>query len=120
LHNWGIAPGPKFPGGESGGEWFSKLANLVDGSPPLADAPQWMTSVGTGNEYALGNYHPENETWTTLVSRSNIDAGPDAQYMVGQFAGDRFMNIGWSMSGPPMMTDDYPLETMHGCGARFD
>ena len=31
-------------------------------------------------------------------------------WVSGQFAGDRFMNIGWTTGGPPMMVDDYPDE----------
>lgn len=36
-HTWGVAPGPKFiNAGENGDQWFSKIANLKDGSPPPA------------------------------------------------------------------------------------
>ena len=44
------------------------------------------------------------------MARATIDSGPDANWMAGQFAGDRFMNLGWSLGGPPMMVDDYPHE----------
>merc|ERR1712166_98964 len=103
LHTWGVAPGPKFiNAGENGGQWFSKLANLKDGSAPPAGSPGWMMNVGGGNRYDLGTYNQANETWTTTVSGSTIDSGPNANWMVGQFAGKRFMNIGWSTGGPPM------------------
>jgi sucrose-6-phosphate hydrolase SacC (GH32 family) len=40
FHNWGVAPGPKFLNyGENGGQWFSKLANLADGSSPPKGSP---------------------------------------------------------------------------------
>ena len=44
--------------------------------------------------YDLGDYHAENETWTTINKRATIDHGPNDNWMAGQFAGDRFMNIG--------------------------
>jgi len=55
----GAASGP-WPRGENGGEWFSKLANLRDGSAPPADAPGWMINVAGGNKYELGNYDTVN------------------------------------------------------------
>jgi len=112
FHTWGTAPGPKFiNAGENGGQWFSPIANLRDGSSPPAGSPQWMMNIGGGNRYALGEYHMENETWTTKVDGAVIDYGPDDNWMAGQFAGDRFLNIGWSTGGPPMMVEDYPLES---------
>ena len=112
LHTWGVAPGPKFMNlGENGGQWFSKLANLRDDSPPPASAPGWMVNDAGGNKFALGEYYPGNETWvTTGTNAALIDAGPDSNWMVGQFAGKRFMNIGWSLGGPPMEVADYPEE----------
>lgn len=107
FHTWGVAPGPKFADyGETGGQWFSPIANLADGSPPPKGVPGWMMNVGGGNVYALGEYHRLNETWTTVNKGAVIDHGPDAAWMVGQFAGDRFMNIGWMKKGPPMQTSD--------------
>ena len=41
-----------------------------------------------------------------MVPEASIDSGPDANWMTGQFAGDRFMNIGWALGGPPMLKDD--------------
>ena len=42
----------------------------ADGSPPPAGAPRWMMNVGGGNRYALGDYDPANETWTTRTASS--------------------------------------------------
>ena len=67
-----------------------------------------MINVAGGNVYDLGNYHPGNETWTTVKAKATIDHGPNDNWMAGQFAGDRFMNIGWITGGPPMMVADYP------------
>lgn len=108
FHTWGVAPGPKFANfGEQGGQWFSPLAPLADGTaPPASSSPGWMMNVGGGNVYALGDYHPENETWTTVDPAATIDHGPDNSWMAGQFAGDRFMNIGWMKQGPPMDAAD--------------
>ena len=44
---------------------------------------------------------------------ATIDNGPDDNWMVGQFMAERFMNIGWSVGGPPMMVADYPEEMTH-------
>lgn len=115
FHTWGLATPPQFiKAGENGGQWFSHLANLKDGSAPPADAPGWMMNVGGGNIYDLGSYDEANENWTTIVKRVNIDHGPDTNWEGGQFAGDRFMNIGWSLGGPPMMVDEYPHEQSFG------
>jgi len=121
FHTWGLAPGKSsFASRENGGQWFSPIANLADGSKPAAPTPQWMMNVGGGNRYDLGNYFPANETWavdrdprpayTSSTSTGVIDSGPDANWMVGQFAGDRFMNIGWVTGGAPMhsYTDQAP------------
>ena len=70
-----------------------------------------MMNVGGGNRYALGEYHPANESWTTLVQTATIDSGPNSNWEYGGFVGDRFMNIGWSLSGPPMLR--FPHETAH-------
>ena len=115
FHSWGLAPGDKFiNAGENGGQWFSKLANLKDGSPPPAGSPGWMMNVGGGQRYQLGNYDEKSETWTSVGPISVIDSGPDAKWMAGQFAGDRFMNIGWSTGGPPMgAVAEYPHEDEH-------
>ena len=119
FHTWGLAPGPKFANfGEQGGQWFSPLANLADGSPPPQDAPGWMMNVGGGNVYALGAYHRQNETWTTLNAAAVIDHGPDAAWMAGQFAGERFMNIGWMKQGPPMLSSEGDDAPGAGRGAR--
>jgi hypothetical protein len=63
-----------------------------------------MMNIAGGNKYDLGAYHTANESWTTLGPPATIDSGPNANWMVGQFAGDRFMNIGWSTGGPPMLS----------------
>ena len=63
-----------------------------------------MMNVGGGNRYALGEYHPANESWTTLVQTATIDSGPNSNWEYGGFVGDRFMNIGWNTGGPPMMS----------------
>lgn len=48
--SWGLAPGKStFESRENGGQWFSKLANQKDGSPPPAGSPGWMMNVGGGN-----------------------------------------------------------------------
>ena len=105
FHTWGLAPGPKFANlGEQGGQWFSPLAKLADGSDPPEDAPGWMMNAGGGNVFALGEYDRQNETWTTVNGAAVIDHGPDAAWMAGQFAGERFMNIGWMKQGPPMLS----------------
>ena len=33
---------------------------------------------------------------------ARTDLGPDANWMAGQWAGDRFMNIGWAMGSHPL------------------
>lgn len=39
FHTWGAAPGPKFANyGENGGQWFSKIPNLMSGAPPPASS----------------------------------------------------------------------------------
>ena len=111
FHTWGVAPGDKFAKfGETGGQWFSPIANLADGSAPPEGSPRWMMNVGAGNTYALGEYHRDNETWTTIKAAAIIDHGPDAAWMAGQFAGERFMNIGWMKHGPPMVEDTVAAE----------
>jgi hypothetical protein len=113
FHTWDVVKEKFINAGENGGQWFSKLANLEDGKPPPAGSPGWMMNVGGGNKYVLGTYHKDNETWTTINDGETIDNGPDDNWMVGQFAGDRFMNIGWSTGGPPMMVEEFPEETTH-------
>jgi sucrose-6-phosphate hydrolase SacC (GH32 family) len=105
FHTWGVASVKFADFGEQGGQWFSPLARLANGSAPPASAPGWMMNVGGGNVYAIGDYHRENETWTTVQRASIIDHGPDASWMVGQFAGGRFLNIGWMKHGPPMLAE---------------
>ena len=79
--SWGLAPGKStFASHENGGQWFSKIANLKDGSAPPAGTPGWMMNVGGGNRYALGEYHPANETWTTTVATATIDSGPNSNW----------------------------------------
>jgi hypothetical protein len=80
-----------------------------------------MVNVAGGNRYALGDYHAANETWTTTVpAQATIDSGPDANWMAGQFAGDRFMNIGWSVGGPPMAPGGGVAEFPGADGANDD
>jgi len=102
FHTWERMDNETWPTGEFGGQWFSPIANLADGSVPPKSAPQWMMSVGNGGDYQLGNYHPENESWTMVNKTIIIDNGPNTAWEVGQFAGNRFMNIGWFNGGPPM------------------
>ena len=121
FHTWTAAPGPKFiNAGENGGQWFSKLPKLKGAGAPAAGAPApvtqpgWMINVAGGNVYNLGNYHAANETWTTVNKRAIIDYGPNDNWMAGQFAGGRFMNIGWVTGGPPMMVADHPDDATFG------
>ena len=102
FHTWRRVENESWPTGEFGGQWFSPLANLADGSRPPAGAPGWMMNVGNGGRYALGNYRPENESWTTTNEGLTIDYGPSSAWEAGQFAGERFMHIGWFNQGPPM------------------
>ena len=74
-------------------------------------------NVGNGGLYALGDYHPENETWTTVDPSVTIDYGPDSAWEAGQFAGGRFMNIGWVNRGPPMLQQDDDDDDADGVGA---
>ena len=106
LHTWRKVAGEQWPTGEFGGQWFSPLANLADGSAPPAGSPGWMMSVGDGGKYALGDYRPANESWTTRNEGVTIDYGPDSAWEAGQFAGGRFMNIGWFNRGPPMEEEE--------------
>jgi hypothetical protein len=78
--SWGLAPGKTFASHENGGQWFGKLANQRDGSALPAGAPGWMMNVGGGNRYALGDYHPSNESWTTSVATATIDSGPNSNW----------------------------------------
>ena len=104
-------PNEQWPTGEFGGQWMAPLANQADGSPPPADAPGWTMNVGNGGKYALGDYFPENETWTTRNAGVTIDYGPDSAWAAAQWAGDRFMEIGWFNHGPPMATaEPFPHE----------
>jgi hypothetical protein len=118
FHTWGAAPGPKFiNAGENGGQFFGLIANKADGTPPGPGAPTHMINIAGGNQWSLGKYNPTNESYDRMVDAS-IDNGPNANWMTGQFAGDRFMNIGWALGGPPMLkagnkwkhVADYPNE----------
>ena len=111
FHTWRRVPNEQWPTGEFGGQWMAPLANQADGSPPPADAPGWTMNVGNGGKYALGDYFPENETWTTRNAGVTIDYGPDSAWAAAQWAGDRFMEIGWFNHGPPMATaEPFPHE----------
>ena len=82
LHSEGLATPPTFiKAGENGGQWFSHLANLKDGSAPPADAPGWMMNVGGGNLYDLGSYDESTENFTTIVQGVNIDHGKKDFYI---------------------------------------
>lgn len=92
-----------------GGQWFSQLAPLLDNmTTPPPGTPTHMINMAGGNSYALGFYDANNESWSQFSANVRTDWGPNAYWMTGQFAGDRFMNIGWSMGGPPLMTDGAP------------
>ena len=111
FHTWRRVPNEQWPTGEFGGQWMAPLANQADGSPPPAGAPGWTMNVGNGGKYALGDYFPENETWTTRNAGVTIDYGPDSAWAAAQWAGDRFMEIGWFNHGPPMATaEPFPHE----------
>ena len=125
FHTWRRVENETWPTGETGGQWFSPLAPLADGSKPPAGAPSWMMSVGNGGKYALGEYDPASESWTTVSDGLTVDYGPSSAWEVGQFAGGRFMNIGWINQGPPMANErragtegrdqmTYPHETAFG------
>lgn len=59
----------------------------------LSNCPLWS------GRYTLGDYNSTNESWTSLVQEVTIEYGPNDNWMVGQFAGNRFMNIGWTVGG---------------------
>ena len=51
------------PTGGNGGEWFLPLPRTVDGTPPPAGSPTHVVSVRSGNQYLLGTYSSEKETF---------------------------------------------------------
>jgi len=69
------------------------------------------------SRFALGEYHPANETWVTEVATATIDYGPNSNWeyagFVGAVKGDkdkRFMNIG-CVSSPCFL----PCRVIAGC-----
>ena len=56
--SWGLAPGKStFASKENGGQWFSKLANQLDGSPPPAGSPGANITVHVRPSAATGSVH---------------------------------------------------------------
>ena len=110
LHRWTRAPDRMMPYGERGGQWFLPIPTTPDGTPPAAAAAGGAThlvSTGGGNRFAFGVYDPSNESWAPVKTKGaalngRTDDGPSANWMVGQFAGRRMMNIGWATGSKPM------------------
>ena len=93
----------------AGGQWFTRIPNQVDGTPPDPKvAGNRMISVSDGWQWQLGTYDADDETWKqTLVNGqanppgvSNNEYhnrhGGALQWGVGQFAGDRMLNLFWA------------------------
>ena len=119
LHTWRQAPGDKFgPGSNTnnrsfprywvaGGQWFTRIPNRLDGTPPDPKFGNRMISLSDGWQWQLGTYDMHAETWSPTVVNglanppgvtNNGDGGDgDAvQWGVGQFAGDRMLNLFWA------------------------
>ena len=125
LHTWtAVNKSEGFPGGGNGGQWFVKRPPTVDGRPAPTGAPSHVVNVRNGNQYVMGNYSAEAETFsysvdgnatacsccpfppTCLVepSASNpqgssaiprTDASNQFGWGAMQFAGERLMNVAW-------------------------
>eukprot|EP01046_Picozoa_sp_COSAG06_P045353 COSAG06_NODE_6257_length_3011_cov_2.619849_2_plen_372_part_00 len=115
FHSWQLAPGPKFGPGSccktvAGGQWITRIPNQIDGTPPDATvAGNSLVSLSDGWQYILGTYDRETETWTPTIFNGttnppgvvNFGNGRDddaVQWGVGQWAGDRMLNIYWGAS----------------------
>ena len=125
MHTWtAVNKSEGFPGGGNGGQWFVKRPPTVDGRPAPTGAPSHVVNVRNGNQYVMGNYSAEAETFsysvdgnatacsccpfppTCLVepSASNpqgssaiprTDASNQFGWGAMQFAGERLMNVAW-------------------------
>jgi hypothetical protein len=83
----------------NGGQWFMRLPQTVDGSPPPIGSPTHILTSGDGGGFRFGDYHESNDSWVpATASRYNGVPihGPDSSWMVTQNASGRVMNIGWA------------------------
>jgi hypothetical protein len=79
LHKWAaVNVSEGWPGGGNGGQWFQKLPAAIDNSELVPAAgggrnasaarPNYLVNVRNGNQYVLGTYTPENETFQYSVA----------------------------------------------------
>jgi len=90
----------------AGGQWFTPIPNQVDGTPPDPKvAGNKMISFSNGWLWQLGTYDADTETWSQTVVNGTANppgvtnnGGQDGavQWGVGQFAGDRMLNLFWA------------------------
>jgi hypothetical protein len=92
------------PSGAHSGQWWVPTPNQADGSPPPPGAPNTAVNVGGGATFLLGNYSPENETFTPWAPAgvpvvADLEGGR-ADWWGGQGGADnnnRMMIVGWAM-----------------------
>ena len=70
--------------GEEGGQWFVKLPNTTEGQLPPVGSPTHAVNILVGNQFAVGDYHPSNESWTLRKIAPRIDIGPTDGWGAGK------------------------------------
>lgn len=102
FHSWSNK-GPMVGKGEHGGQWWIRVPNQQDGSPPPAGVPNYIVNVGGGDSYMFGEYYPENETfvpWVKPGEKTPVMAqleGAHGGWWGAQTANERMLMIGWAL-----------------------
>ena len=94
FHTWSGRDRGHFPGGGAGGQWFQPLPMTVSGHAAPAGSPTYVISTGGGQRYALGWYHPANESFTSAQT-CTVDYSPQFGWAGMQMAAGRMFNIAW-------------------------
>lgn len=94
FHTWNGKDRGHFPGGGAGGQWFQPLPMTVDGQEAPAGSPTYVISTGGGQRYALGWYHPSNESFTSAQT-CTVDYSQQFGWAGMQMAAGRMFNIAW-------------------------
>eukprot|EP01048_Picozoa_sp_COSAG05_P024095 COSAG05_NODE_5509_length_1157_cov_1.235350_2_plen_274_part_01 len=108
FHTWSRVMPRMLPFGDSGGQWFQKLPPAANGTTVPPGSPQMIVNTKKGSSYAFGDYFPSNETWVTAAAPAGNHYGGSTEetggftWGVGQWAGARFLTIGWAEGSHPL------------------
>merc|ERR1712232_911318 len=115
FHTWTNMDGPGHKRmvnfGESSGQWWIPVPNMVDGSSPPAGVANRIVNIGNGDKYLFGNYYPENESFIPWAPNgekpgkiAQLERGGASWFGAQMTSNNRLLLIGWAtpdFSGNP-------------------